>query len=104
MHYDVGQISMQGLAKKLSNCLGRGVHRVVDETGIVGDFHLAWDCPLVPPRQGVSDAESGPLSGDLEYLSPLTRSLDTIGLKLEKRKTLLSVYVIDKIERPATPD
>jgi uncharacterized protein (TIGR03435 family) len=31
----------------------------------------------------------------------LTRSLDALGLKLEKRKAPIDVYVIDRIEKPS---
>ena len=41
------------------------------------------------------------LPSDPEDGSALTRSLNALGLKLEKRKAPLDVYVIDHVERPS---
>ena len=101
MHYQRSRISMEELAQRLSNCLGSGVHKVVDETGIKGTYQIAWDCPSATPRviKGADGAVT--LSSDPQDGSSLTRSLDALGLKLETRKMLQDVYVIDHVERPS---
>lgn len=97
MHFERSKITMEELAKGLSPCLGRGVHKVVDETGIKGTYQLAWDCPWWPAAR----TDAGTLSSDPLDLSSLTRSLDALGLKLETRKIMQDVYVIDHVERPS---
>jgi uncharacterized protein (TIGR03435 family) len=100
MHYDVSKISMEDLAARLRNCLGKGVHKVIDETGIKGTYHLAWDCPFPTlPSSGTNSADV--LPSDPQDSSSLTRSLDALGLKLDKRKFLQDVYVIDHVEQPS---
>lgn len=101
MHYKVSKMTMEELAGRLRNCVGRGVPEIVDETGIKGAYQLEWDCPnpyLAQPIRGDAD---GMLPSDPQGESPLTRSLDALGLKLEKRKALRDVYVIDHVERPS---
>jgi len=100
-HYERSKISMEELAQRLSNCLGSGVHKVVDETGIKGTYQLAWDCPSAVPRPTTGTDAARTLSSDPQDGSSLTQSLDALGLKLEKRKMLQDVYVIDHLERPS---
>jgi uncharacterized protein (TIGR03435 family) len=91
LHWELSKMTMEELAGRLSICLGIGFHKVVDETGIKGNYQVAFDCPQPgPPRS--SDPDDGSL---------LTRSLDALGLKLEKRKVLMDVYVIDHVDRPS---
>jgi uncharacterized protein (TIGR03435 family) len=99
MHYERSKITMGDLAVMLGNCLGSGEHKVVDETGIKGTYQLAWDCPSTITRPPTGGDAAGP--SDPQDVSSLTRSLDALGLKLEKRKMLQDVYVIDHIERPS---
>jgi uncharacterized protein (TIGR03435 family) len=101
MHYERSKISMEELAQRLSNCLGSGMHKVVDETGIKETYQLAWDCPQPGPRPPTRGDAAGMLPSDPEGGSALTQSLDALGLKLEKRKMLQDVYVIDHVERPS---
>jgi len=101
MHYEVSKMTMEELAGRLSNCLGSGMRQVVDETGIKGTYQLAWDCPSAVPRPTTSAGAAGMLASDPEDGSSLTQSLDALGLKLEKRKILQEVYVIDHVERPS---
>ena len=99
-HLEFSKTTMEALAGRLSNCLGSGVHKVVDETGIKGNYQVAYDCPLpgrpLPAGTGAAGTPSDPEDGSL-----LTRSLDALGLKLEKRKVPMDVYVIDHVERPS---
>jgi uncharacterized protein (TIGR03435 family) len=101
MHYERSKISMEELAERLSNCLGSGVQKVVDETGIKGTYQLAWDCPSASPRPITGADGAVTLSSDPQDGSSLTHSLDALGLKLEKRKISQEVYVIDHVERPS---
>jgi uncharacterized protein (TIGR03435 family) len=100
-HYGRSKITMEELAQRLSNCLGSGVHQVVDATGIKGTYQLAWDCPSSTPRVITGADGVNTLSYDPQDGSSLTQSLDALGLKLEKRKILQDVYVIDHIEKPS---
>ncbi len=93
---------MEELAGRLGGCLGRDQQMVDDETGIKGDYQVAFDCPIGSPKPAIdgipSDPEgSSPLGGS----SPLVKSLDALGLKLEKRKVPMDVYVIDHAEKPS---
>jgi uncharacterized protein (TIGR03435 family) len=100
MHFEVSKMTVEELAARLSTCLGNGVHKVIDETGIKGTYQLAWDCPMAVPRPTRGTDADGTLPPDPEGGSSLNQSLDALGLKLEKRKTLQDVYVIDHVERP----
>jgi uncharacterized protein (TIGR03435 family) len=100
-HVELSKITMEALAGRLSNCLGSGVHKVVDETGIKGNYQVAYDCPVPGRPLPAGTGAAGTLPSDPEDGSLLTRSLDALGLKLEKRKVLMDVYVIDHAERPS---
>jgi uncharacterized protein (TIGR03435 family) len=95
MHFEFSKMTMAELARSLRASFW-GVPNVVDETGIKGTYQLAYDCPLPTPPSG-----PGALSSEPEDGSSLTRSLDALGLKLEKRKILMDVYVIDHVDRPS---
>ncbi len=99
-HFDVSEMTMEELAKGLRICLGLGFHKVVDETGIKGTYQVAYDCPQPRPPLRVSSSDAGTLPPDPQD-DLLTRSLDALGLKLEKRKLLMDVYVIDHADRPS---
>ncbi len=98
--YTVSKMTMEELAGKLRNCVAVGVPEIVDETGIKGTYQLEWYCPNPYLRPPIRKDADGMLPSDPQGESPLTRSLDALGLKLEKRKTLREVYVIDHIEKP----
>jgi len=102
MHYERSKMTMEELAERLSGCLGSGQHKIADETGIKGTFQVAYDCPLSITQQPfVGTNDVGALPSDPQVGSSLTRSLDALGLKLEKRKMLQEVYVIDHVEKPS---
>ena len=101
IQYKESKMTMENLAAMLRNCVTVGVPEIVDETGIKGTYQLEWYCPnpyLPPPIHKDAD---GMLPSDPQGEPPLTRSLDALGLKLEKRKVLREVYVIDHVERPS---
>jgi len=97
------KLTMEDLASRLSICLGDAVHKVVDETGIKGNYQVTYDCPMPGgrPRRPAGTSPAGLLPPDPQDGPSLVRSLDAMGLKLEKRKILLDVYVIDHLERPS---
>ena len=93
---------MDELARGLSTCLGSGVHKVVDGTSIKGTYQVAYDCPQSTTQQPSSGTEAvGTLPSDPQGSSALTRSLDALGLRLEKRMIPQAVYVIDHVEKPS---
>ena len=100
-HFEFSKMTMEELAGRLSSCMGSGVHKVFDETGVIGSYQVALDCPLPRPPVQAATGAAGALPFDPEDGSLLTRSLDALGLKLEKRKMLMEVYVIDHVEKPS---
>jgi len=102
MHFERSKMTMEELARSLSSCLGTGgLHKVVDETGIKGTYQLAWDCPSATPRGLIGRDSGGTSPSDPQDGSSLIKSLDALGLKVEKRKMLQEVYVIDHVESPS---
>lgn len=100
-HMEYSKMTMEDLAKRSSGCLGTGYHKVVDETGIKGSYQVTYDCPLPGHRPQLGTDAAGVFPPDPQDSSLLNRSLDALGLKLEKRKVLMDVYVIDHVERPS---
>jgi uncharacterized protein (TIGR03435 family) len=101
MHYQVGKMTMEELAGRLGNCLGSGMHKVEDQTGIEGYYQVAYDCPLGRTRPAAGKDATDQLPSDPQGGSSLTRSLDALGLKLEKRVMPQEVYVIEHAEKPS---
>ena len=102
VHYERSKMTMKELAERLSVCLVDGVHKVVDQTGMKGNYQIAYDCPVPRPQTPVSTGTAaGTIPPDPQDGSPLFRSLDELGLKLEKRKLPMDIYVIDHIEVPS---
>lgn len=102
MRFERSKITIGELARSLSSCLGTGtLEDVVDETGIKGAYQVAWDCPSFRTRSAMGRDSVGTLPSMPQDASPLTKSLDVLGLKLERRKILQDVYVIDHIEKPS---
>ena len=99
-HFDRSKMTMAELAERLRNCLGPGVPKVEDQTGIRGEYQVAYDCPLGIPRPASGTDASGSLPSDPQGDS-LASSLDALGLKMERRKFLQDVYVIEHVERPS---
>lgn len=96
IHYEFSKMTMEELAMRLGGCLGRDQKKVDDETGIKGDYQIAFDCPMRSPKPATDGVPSDP-----EGSSPLVESLEALGLKLEKRKVPMDVYVIDHSEKPS---
>jgi uncharacterized protein (TIGR03435 family) len=100
-HWEFSKMTMEELAIRLSVCMDRSYHKVVDETGIKGTYQIGYDCPLPIPRPQSGAGAAGVLPADPEDGGVLTRSLDAMGLKLEKRKMPMDFYVIDHVEKPS---
>ncbi len=100
-HWERSKMTMAELAQILTPCLGSGEQKVADETGLTGMYQVAWDCPLAVRRQSSAGTDASAAPSDPQDASTLFRSLEAMGLKLEKRKTLQDVYVIDHVEKPS---
>jgi len=103
IHWERSKMTMEELAGMLATCTGGGGHNVDDKTGLKGEFQVAWDCPTgisMPKSQSGGDA-SDALPSDPQGGSVLAKSLDAMGLQLEKRKVPMDVYVIDHVEKPS---
>ena len=85
----------------MSGCLGSATHKVEDRTGIKGNNLVAYDSPLGTPRPAIGRDAADTLLSDPQGGSSLTQSLDALGLKLEKRKVPIDVYVVDHVEKPS---
>lgn len=101
IHNVHSKMTMNDLVSALSSGLGGVQQKIADETGLKGNYQIAYDCPL-GRAQSMSGADSGgSLSSEMLGSVVLNRSLDAMGLKLEKRKLPQKIYVIDHVERPS---
>jgi len=100
-HFKDSKMTMHDLAERLGSCVDSTYHKIVDETGLQGNYQVAYDCPVPRPPNRVASGDAGTLPPDPQGTYSLTRSLDALGLKLEKRKVLQDVYVIDHVARPS---
>lgn len=101
IRYAFSKMTMGELAGKLSGCLSTGVRKVENQTGIEGNYQVSYDCPLKTPRPTLEGNAPDTVPSDPQDGSSLTRSLDALGLKLERRKVLLDLYVIDDAQKPS---
>jgi uncharacterized protein (TIGR03435 family) len=96
-----GDMGIKDLAHVLSQQLGR---TVVDDTGLTGkyDYKLVWTPDDAPPPMAASGA-SGQQSTlpDASGPSLFTALQEQLGLKLETKKAMSDVIVIDHIEQPS---
>ncbi len=101
-HYERNKMSMAELALQLVGCLGsvNGVN-VEDQTGLKGDFQIALDCPAAGLRPSIQKDGSDLTASDPQGGRSLNRSLDALGLRLEKRKVSMDTYIIDHVETPS---
>jgi uncharacterized protein (TIGR03435 family) len=101
MHFERSKITMEELAGNLPICVGKELPKVEDQTGIKGTFQVAWDCPMGLPRPAMGTDASDPTASDPQGGGVLAKSLDALGLKLEKHKVPMDIYVIDHVEKPS---
>jgi bla regulator protein blaR1 len=88
---------MRLLADTLSSRVGR---KVIDETGLAGewDWDLEWSpAPSEPVTPGDITAASAPSDGP----SIFAAVQEQLGLRLESRRALLDVLIIDAVGRPS---
>jgi uncharacterized protein (TIGR03435 family) len=100
-HFEDSKMTMHDLAERLGICVDSTYHKIVDETGFQGNYQVAYDCPVPRPPNRAGSGDTGTVPPDPQGTDSLTGSLDALGLKLEKRKVLQNVYVIDHVERPS---
>jgi uncharacterized protein (TIGR03435 family) len=89
-------ITLAQLAQSLSNFTGR---HVIDDTGLRGTFdaELTWTPDQIPTlKPGAPE----PPAHDPNGLSLFTAIQEQLGLKLESRRGVLDVLVVDRAERP----
>jgi uncharacterized protein (TIGR03435 family) len=92
------KVPMSMLAGQLRRLLGRPVH---DETGLTGeyDFKLEWTPDEPPANAGTAEARTAP--PDRTGPSIFTALQEQLGLRLESRKGVVVVLVVDRVERPS---
>jgi len=83
-----GSMSLDGLASFLYGPAGG---EVTDDTGLAGPY--AVDLTFSAPGTGATDSDNAP---DI-----FTALQEQLGLKLERQKRMMPVFVIDHIERPS---
>jgi len=101
-HIESADMDIRDLAHVLSQQLGR---TVVDETGLTGkyDYKLDWTPDDAPPPMAASGAGGQQQSTlpDASGPSLFTALQEQLGLKLETKKAMSDVIVIDHIEQPS---
>jgi len=97
LYVRVGRIQFGGrpLGALLDTLTAMTQRRVVDETGLTGNWELdiSFNPPAPPPGIDVPPA-------NLAYASLFTVLQEQLGLKLESTRLPMSVLVVDRIERP----
>ena len=106
-HVERSKITMEELAALLPSmmrALGPEEHMVADQTGIKGFYQVSLDYSLGisrPRRQAAGGDASDAIPSDPQDSGSLDRSLDALGLKLEKREVPMDFYVVDHAEKPS---
>lgn len=85
-----GDVTMDGLAAHLQGLLRQPVQNA---TGLIGYYHIDFTAGVDLRPTASIPAPDAP--------SPFTALPDQLGLKLERARALVSVLVIDHIERPS---
>ena len=95
-HFDtvMKRVSMPRLAAVLSHVVDRPV---LDETGLEGSFDFVLKLTAYVPKDGAGEAASG-AEHDIPYMFA-TAVQDQLGLKLESRRAVVRVLVVERIER-----
>jgi uncharacterized protein (TIGR03435 family) len=123
MRIGATQLTMEGFTNLLTVLLkafGGGGQRVKDMTGLTGNYQLAISFSLADMRSDVRSVlqEKGMMpnlpdgaagaampadaASDPGGSSSLSKSIESIGLKLESRKVMVEQLVIDHIEKTPT--
>jgi uncharacterized protein (TIGR03435 family) len=77
-----------------------GIDRpVLDETGLRGKYDFRFS--LTDVQLGMRVEQNGIPAADAEGASVFTALQDQLGLKLEPRRAPISVFVVDRVEKPS---
>ena len=112
MHMEIEKMTMAKFAEAVSRFVDRPV---VDMTELKGNYQVALDISMedvmnVARKSGVAIPGAAPASGDAPLPSDAVsdptgsvfKSVQQLGLKLEPRKTLLDLIVVDHAEKTPT--
>lgn len=66
---------------------------MVDKTELTGTYNISLTCT---PDRLVRDSE--PEAGDISLFLALQ---DQLGLRLEQRKVVMEIYLVDHVEKPS---
>lgn len=124
MHLDSSMVTMEGFADMLTDIFqmgGGGSQRVVDQTGLKGNYRIALDLSLtevvaIARSQGLleginvpgtgaaapTNSSTVPTASDPRGSLSIYQSVEKLGLKLDDRKATVSQLVIDHIEKTPT--
>ena len=96
------QMTMSMLADQLSNLAGR---TVLDKTGLTGSYDVKLeftpDDSQAAMAKGAGDGkEGGPPPPDPNGPSLFAALQEQLGLRLEAQKGPVTVYVIDRVDKP----
>jgi uncharacterized protein (TIGR03435 family) len=89
------RMTMEMLASRLSQFVD---WPVIDQTGLQGRYSMRLDLRIERP-DGIPGGE-GPGASDAEMSISISSALQALGLRLERRKVLYEVTIIDHVEKP----
>jgi uncharacterized protein (TIGR03435 family) len=112
---------MEGLASMLTSLSqANGGQEVKDMTGLKGNYQVAFSFSLAdmrsdmrsvvqekmgvpsPPAEAAGAAMPADAASDPGGSSSLSKSIESLGLKLESRKAMVEQLVIDHVEKTPT--
>jgi uncharacterized protein (TIGR03435 family) len=101
LYLEAKKVTMAYLADNLARLVDRPV---IDATDLKGayDFKLDYSLEDMKTMMRTSGTDPNMLAGVPDQGTPVTTSLQTLGLKLESRKAPMEVYVIDRVEKTPT--
>jgi len=113
IHIDFSMTTMSGFADMTTQLLtqlggGTGVRRIVDMTGIEGNYDASLEISAAEmmnvARSAGTDTPPGgaAVASDPGGGSTLSDALQSMGLKLESRKAMLEQLIVDHIEKTPT--
>jgi uncharacterized protein (TIGR03435 family) len=95
-------MTMAQLSTMLANTLGR---TVIDKTGLTGNYDVKLSWTPEPGQGGLlggAPPPPAPVDPDATAPSIFTAIQEQLGLKIDSGKGPVDVYVIDRVEKPAT--
>jgi uncharacterized protein (TIGR03435 family) len=112
MRFEIWGATLAELAEGLSPMVD---HPIVDMTGLTGKYHVTLDISMqelmniaraagaaVPPGEGGGDASKPAELASDPGGSSLFTTIQSLGLKLEPRKSPMSFVVVDSVEKMPT--